>query len=118
MYVDVLTIAREESKIPQITLCLLLSILKYLILRKISGKFLIPLVNTLYIHPCFIVLNFSLSNVHMCIGELCKRNNTKKRGEAVLLSQYGTISHYSECIVILIWPMIQQCIKNAVMFRT
>ena len=41
-----------------------------------------------------------------------------KKGEAVLSSQYGTLFQYSECIVILIWPVIQQHIKHAVMSLT
>ena len=40
LYVNVLTIAREESKIPQITLCLLLSILKLSFLHRNSKFFL------------------------------------------------------------------------------
>ena len=46
----------------------------------------------------------------MYIGELCKRKDRGKKGETVLLSQYGTIFQYSECIVILIWPLIRCCI--------
>ena len=46
----------------------------------------------------------------MYIGELCKRKDRGKKGETVLLSQCGTIFQYSECIVILIWPLIRCCI--------
>ena len=76
------------------------------------------MVNTLDIHPCFIFVNFRLSNVHMEIGELCKRNNRKKRGELSFHhNNYGTLFQYSECIVILIWPVIQEHIKYAVIWR-
>ena len=54
----------------------------------------------------------------MEIGELCKRNNRKKRGKLSFHhNNYGTLFQYSECIVILIWPVIQEHIKYAVIWR-
>ena len=72
---------------------------KYLILGKLFGKFLIPMVNMLDVHPWFIFVNFSLSNVHMEIGELCKRNNRKKGGK---LSCHHNMVHYFNTVSVLL----------------
>ena len=57
------------------------------------------MVNTLDIHPWFIFVNFSPSNVHMEIGELCKINNRKKGGSCLVIT---IMVHYFNTVSVLL----------------